>query len=562
MKKWRFKGPLLFKLTSLVLVVTLLSVGVTTFFVARLAQRSLENRAREDLNADAQMISLSLSEAWEERFTDPQAFPEQVAFLERITKRTISIVEPSGLLAAGPSPEELDEQDYFTASAPLEGGAVLHVFMATDEISSMSARIARGSMLIAVLVAASAVAVAFVVNRSITTPIQDLLALVRSLQQREFGRMVLVRSTDEIGQLGRAFNELSEILDDLFQTISSREGQLDTILSSMDDGVIAVNMRREVILANRAAADVWDLPEQAIGQNIFEATRHEELTRILEKTMDSKETFTSEVRVRPGSERTIAITSSPLQDQKGKIQGAVAVMRDVTSLRHLEQMRQEFVSNVSHELRTPLTSIKGFVETLLNGHLDDNQLLERFLNIISAETDRMIALINDLLDLSRIESGKLRINKTAVDMKKVFDDTVLLLQSKAEEKQITLENNIYDPVIVEGDEKLLRQVALNLVDNGVKYTPEGGRVWIEAEQGLDHVEFLVIDNGVGIGSEHLDRLFERFYRVDKGRSRQTGGTGLGLAIVKHIIDRHKGTIAVESRVGKGTKIRITLKRAN
>lgn len=136
------------------------------------------------------------------------------------------------------------------------------------------------------------------------------------------------------------------------------------------------------------------------------------------------------------------------------------------------------------------------------------------------------------------------------------------MQSKAEEKQITLENNIYDPVIVEGDEKLLRQVALNLVDNGVKYTPEGGRVWIEAEQGLDHVEFLVIDNGVGIGSEHLDRLFERFYRVDKGRSRQTGGTGLGLAIVKHIIDRHKGTIAVESRVGKGTKIRITLKRAN
>jgi two-component system phosphate regulon sensor histidine kinase PhoR len=278
--------------------------------------------------------------------------------------------------------------------------------------------------------------------------------------------------------------------------------------------------------------------------------------------MDSGETFTNEVRLRPGSERTIAITSSPLQDPRGRIQGAVAVMRDVTSLRHLEQMRQEFVSNVSHELRTPLTSIKGFVETLLNGHLDDKQLLERFLNIIKAETDRMIALINDLLDLSRIEGGKLRFNKAAVDMKKVFDDTVLLLQSKAEDKQITLQNNIYDPIIVEGDEKLLRQVALNLVDNGVKYTPEGGRVWIEAEQGLDSVEFIVADTGVGIASEHLDRIFERFYRVDKGRARQTGGTGLGLAIVKHIIDRHKGTIAIESRVGKGTKIRITLKKMN
>jgi two-component system phosphate regulon sensor histidine kinase PhoR len=405
-------------------------------------------------------------------------------------------------------------------------------------------------------------AVAYVVNRSITIPIYDLLGLVRKMQERKFGRMVLVRSTDEIGQLGRAFNELSEVLDDLFATIRNREGQLDTILSSMDDSVIAVNMRRDIILANRAAADLWDLPENGIGQNIFEATRHEELTRILEKTMDSGETFTNEVRLRPGSERTIAITSSPLQDPRGRIQGAVAVMRDVTSLRHLEQMRQEFVSNVSHELRTPLTSIKGFVETLLNGHLDDKQLLERFLNIIKAETDRMIALINDLLDLSRIEGGKLRFNKAAVDMKKVFDDTVLLLQSKAEDKQITLQNNIYDPIIVEGDEKLLRQVALNLVDNGVKYTPEGGRVWIEAEQGLDSVEFIVADTGVGIASEHLDRIFERFYRVDKGRARQTGGTGLGLAIVKHIIDRHKGTIAIESRVGKGTKIRITLKKMN
>ena len=332
-------------------------------------------------------------------------------------------------------------------------------------------------------------------------------------------------------------------------------------MSSMDDSVIAVNMRRDIILANRAAADLWDLPENGIGQNIFEATRHEELTRILEKTMDSGETFTNEVRLRPGSERTIAITSSPLQDPRGRIQGAVAVMRDVTSLRHLEQMRQEFVSNVSHELRTPLTSIKGFVERCSTAISMTSSFWSGFEHH-QAETDRMIALINDLLDLSRIEGGKLRFNKAAVDMKKVFDDTVLLLQSKAEDKQITLQNNIYDPIIVEGDEKLLRQVALNLVDNGVKYTPEGGRVWIEAEQGLDSVEFIVADTGVGIASEHLDRIFERFYRVDKGRARQTGGTGLGLAIVKHIIDRHKGTIAIESRVGKGTKIRITLKKMN
>ena len=334
-------------------------------------------------------------------------------------------------------------------------------------------------------------------------------------------------------------------------------------MSSMDDGVIAVNMRREVILANRAAADLFQHEVvEMMGRNQFEATRNEELSRLLEKTMDERVSFSQEVRLRPGSERTLAVTCSPLEDQRGRIQGAVAVMRDVTSLRHLEQMRQEFVANVSHELRTPLTSIKGFSETLLNSNFEDKALSERFLKIINDETDRMIALINDLLDLSRIESGKQPLKKEPVDMKRVFEDTVLMLQGKADEKGITLENNVYTSAIVEGDEKLLKQVALNLVDNGVKYTPEGGKVWIEAEQGLDSIEFIIGDTGLGIASEHLDRLFERFYRVDKGRARHMGGTGLGLAIVKHIIDKHKGTIAVESRVGKGTKIRITLKKMN
>lgn len=562
MKKWSFRGPLLFKLTALVLVVTLLSVGVTTFFVARLAQSSLTKRVQAEVSSDAQLIALGLSRELSARTQDPAGLERQIELLESTTGRSIRILDSAGRVEAGSTPEDFAADRYFVASHELGDGLVLQVMAPKEEITSISRSMARGSLLLALVVATVAVAVAYLVNRSITNPIQDLLVLVRSLQDRQFGRMVLVRSTDEIGQLGRAFNELSEILEDLFVTISSREGQLDTVLSSMDDGVIAVNMRREVILANRAAADLFDLPEDTIGQNLFEATRHDELTRLLEKTMDAKDTFTKEMRLRPGSERTIAITSSPLQDPKGRIQGAVAVMRDVTSLRHLEQMRQEFVSNVSHELRTPLTSIKGFVETLMSGHLEDKELLERFLGIINAETDRMIALINDLLDLSRIESGKQPLNKTAVDMQKVFDDTVLLLQSKAQDKRITLENNIYYPVLVEGDEKLLRQVALNLVDNGVKYTQEGGRVWIEAEQGIDSVEFIVADTGVGIASEHLDRIFERFYRVDKGRARQTGGTGLGLAIVKHIIDKHKGTIAIESRVGKGTKIRITLKRAN
>lgn len=556
MRKWSFSKPLLFKLTSLALVVTLLSVGVTTFFVARYAQSTLERRTRADLLTDAQIIRLALE-------TDTDDLREKIPSLAAASERMITIEDAEGNVIVDTIPQGIDASKLIAAQLRLEDQGILRVSIRTDEIRDIYDNLVRGSIIIGFLVALAAIVVAFLLNRAISRPLQDLLVAVRRLQEREFGRKVLVQSTDEIGQLGKAFNELSETLEELFFTISDREGTLDTVLSSMDDGVIAVNMRREVILANRAAADLFHHAEkEMIGKNQFEATRNEELSRILEKTMDGKDSFSQEMRLRPGSERTIAVTSSPLEDQHGKIQGAVAVMRDVTSLRHLEQMRQEFVANVSHELRTPLTSIKGFSETLLNSNFEDRALYERFLNIINNETDRMIALINDLLDLSRIESGKQPLNKGAVDMKKVFDETVLMLENKAAAKGVTIENNIYNSVMVEGDEKLLKQVALNLVDNGVKYNVEGGKVWIEAEQGLDSVEFIIGDTGLGIATDHLDRIFERFYRVDKGRARHMGGTGLGLAITKHIIDKHKGTIAIESRVGKGTKFRITLKRIN
>lgn len=537
-------------------MVTLLSVGVTTFFIAHYAKITLEDKARADLLNDAQMIRLALQETTGD-------LKARIETLSATSGRIVTLKDASGHTVVDTIPEDRAFDDLITVHVRLEDQGALLVSIPEEGILRIYHNLIRGSILVGVLVAAAAVGVAYLLNRAITNPLQDLLVAVRRLQEKQFGRKVLVQSTDEIGQLAKAFNELSETLEELFFTIGDREGTLDTVLSSMDDAVVAVNMRREVILANRAAADLFHhRPEDMIGKNQFEATRNEELARLLEKTMDGKDSFSQEMRLRPGSERTIAVTSSPLEDQRGKIQGAVAVMRDVTSLRHLEQMRQEFVANVSHELRTPLTSIKGFAETLLNSNFEDRALSERFLRIIDNETDRMIALINDLLDLSRIESGKQPLKMGAVDLKEVFEDTVLMLQNKANAKGVTLENNIYTSAMVEGDEKLLKQVALNLVDNGIKYNSEGGRVWIEAEQGLDSVEVIVGDTGLGIATEHLDRIFERFYRVDKGRARHMGGTGLGLAITKHIIDKHKGTIAIESRLGKGTKIRITLKKIN
>ena len=256
----------------------------------------------------------------------------------------------------------------------------------------------------------------------------------------------------------------------------------------------------------------------------------------------------------------MAVTSSPLEDETGKTIGVVIVLRDVTELRRLESMRREFVANVSHELRTPLTSIKGFVETILNGKTNDAALVERFLTIVNGETDRMISLINDLLDLTRIESRRQKLVFEEVNIKEIFDDTITILSSKAEQKEITVENRL-DDLIALGDSKLLRQVSINLVDNAIKYNKQGGHVWVDAVVNDGIAQISVSDTGFGIPSEHLERVFERFYRVDKGRSRQMGGTGLGLSIVKHIIERHKGRIWAESEYEQGTKITFTLKVA-
>lgn len=554
-----FSKPLLFKLTSLALVVTLLSVGVTTFFVVQVAQNSLIERVKVSLSSEAEVIRLYLDDI------DPMepAYQDRVVEIGRQSGRYLTVMQVTGGIVAQSHTEDIPLADQVTVTMSLDDGLVLRIGMEESEISSAIQGLIRGAIFVGVLVAGISILFAYFVNRAIAGPIIDLLEVVRRLKHREFGRRVLVRSEDEIGQLGRAFNDLSETLEELFDAISDRERKLDAILASMSDGVLAVNMQRRVILANRSVADMFNIDEQSIiGKNQFEATRNTDLSKLLDDTIDSGESIVKEIKARPGSERTIAVTSSPLKNQDGSALGAVAVLRDVTKLRHLELMRQEFVANVSHELRTPLTSIKGFVETLLAGNLDDRALTERFLSIIDGETDRMIALINDLLDLSRIESGKQPLNLEPVDLKQIFDDTIMILQNKADAKQMTVQNLIYDSVVVQGDAKLLKQVAINLVDNAIKYTPEGGTVTVEAVKSPDDVEIIVSDNGLGIPAQHLDRIFERFYRVDKGRARNMGGTGLGLAIVKHIVDKHKGSICAESRVGKGTKMRLTLRRMN
>lgn len=550
--------PLLLKLTLLALVVTLLSTGVATFFISFSAREALRERHMDDLASDARVAAFFLSRS------EPEDLQTAVAALGDALDRQVTVIDSAGSIAAE-SGHEPTEAAMLSASAPLAQGGLVQIAQPEGVVAEEFMPLYRAALLVVALALLLAVGTAFAANRSITDPLNEMLYVTKRLQNGEFGRRVLVKSRDELGQLGRSFNELSKTLEEMFDTIHDRESKLNAVLSSMDDGVLAVNLELRVILANRAVGELRGIDEDLlIGRDLTEVIQSDELTDVIAESIDEETSTTKEIKLLPSSERTLSVNVSPLEGEDSSIIGAVAVLRDVTNLRRLERMRREFVANVSHELRTPLTSIKGFVETLLNGKLDDPELLKRFLNIVNGETDRMIALINDLLDLSRIESGRIAVTFEEVNIRQVFDETIMILQAKAEEKSILLENHMRDDIMVYGDAKLLKQVAVNLVDNGIKYNQEEGMVWVDAElhEDEDEVEIIVADSGVGIADEHIDRVFERFYRVDKGRSRSMGGTGLGLSIVRHIVERHHGTVSARSREDQGTEIRFTLRLAN
>ncbi|HEY8532174.1 MAG TPA: ATP-binding protein, partial [Limnochorda sp.] len=267
---------------------------------------------------------------------------------------------------------------------------------------------------------------------------------------------------------------------------------------------------------------------------------------------------TRTLRLMRPAERELQIRSAPLRSVAGGLDGAVAVLRDVTEMRRLEQVRTEFVANVSHELRTPLTAIKGFIETLLDGAVDDPATARRFLEIVRRETDRLVRLINDLLDLSRLESPHLEVQLVPVDLKPLVEECLELFRHRAASRSIELSCELQGSLWALGDASLIRQVLVNLVDNAVKYTPPGGRVWISGGLEGSWAELAVSDTGPGIPGRALNRVFERFYRVDKARSRDMGGTGLGLSIVRHAVERQGGRVWVESAPGEGSTFRVRL----
>lgn len=332
------------------------------------------------------------------------------------------------------------------------------------------------------------------------------------------------------------------------------------ILSSMTEGVVVLDKSGNIIIANSAIRKIFDLNDRELtGLSTLEVIRNYDLHVFLNEVLQAKKPMTKEIEMLSPVNKIFEIHASPFWQENGDFKGVVAVFYDITELRKLERIRSEFVANVSHELRTPLSSIKGYVETLLDGAINDSENNMKFLNIINEHTKRLDRLINDLLDLSKIETKRIELKLEVLNIKDTINKVISLLKTKTDEREITIETNIPEDLLqIKADKNKLEQVFFNLLDNAIKFNVDKGRITISVEILADKIRIDISDTGIGIPEKDLPRIFERFYRVDKTRSRELGGTGLGLSIIKHIVELHEGTVSVESKLNKGSKFSFTL----
>jgi two-component system phosphate regulon sensor histidine kinase PhoR len=370
-----------------------------------------------------------------------------------------------------------------------------------------------------------------------------------------------VPDSEELASLAEALNQMAAQLDRRIKTIVSQRNEMETVLASMREGVVAIDNEERIININTAAARFFECnPEDCPGRSLQEIIRNSALQRFVRQSISSKFPKEDDISLHHNGEKTLHLRSSPLLNANKEHIGTLVVFNDVTHLRRLEDMRRDFVANVSHEIKTPLTAIKGFVETLRLGNVDKPEETERFLGIIEKHVDRLSFIVEDLLSLSRIEQED---ERDAIQIEKgvildVLKSAIQICRSKAEEKKIEI-NHICDPKLTSYfDSSLLEQALVNLLDNSIKYSKPNSTIYLKAKLNDSEVKIIVEDRGIGISKKHLPRLFERFYRVDKARSRNLGGTGLGLAIVKHIAQAHGGNVTVESTLGEGSVFTIHL----
>ena len=580
------------KITGSYLILSIVFVLVLWFFISSIIQNTYTDMTEDHLIENAQLVSevITLGGLDEDRKTLDEWTSH---FNEEITLRYTIIGKDGTVIAdsesdietmdnhidrpeidavlvrnqdVGSSTRLSDTKDtsmmYVATPVKADGeiiGAV-RTSITTESIDNAISAIWTTLSAILFIILLVSVISAALLSYNITKPINRVINVTKRLQNKDYSARINAAYSGEIGNLNTSVNALAASLQAHVNEIEESEKQLNSIMSNLVSGVVLIDDKGFVDLTNHAT-------ERFLSKHTSKITGKEYsyvfgplgIDHLIETVIEDNVKRHDEAHIYFPEERILDVHIAPYYSQGWHQRGAIIVMHDITNIRRLEKMRSEFVANVSHELKTPITSVKGFAETLLSGDVPDKETADQFLRIIYDESERLNRLITDLLELSKIEKQAMPLKITDVNVNQIINNSTQTISKFARDKNITLHlPEIDEAVHVEADKDRLGQIVLNLVANAVNYTADNGAIFINVEERTSKVVISVRDTGMGIPAESLDRLFERFYRVDQARSRHSGGTGLGLAIVKHLVESHGGNIFVKSKEGIGSTFTVEL----
>jgi two-component system phosphate regulon sensor histidine kinase PhoR len=583
-----FSSPIFRKLLSSALLLIVVTLLVPYFYLTRSTTDREVQRVEQRLEAEARILQAEAANV------PPPQLEDWASQASERARARVTIVDPKGVALADShhDPESMenhaDRLEIIAAHQNLDGvgssirhsatinqdlcytaiqltyhdqpGYILRLAVSLDDVDSSIGALRWRILWASIYAALVALIFAYFFSKSFTQRIARLRVFAEGLVDAHFSQAPLPDADDELGALGRSLSTTAVQLRNLVDRLSVESVQREAILSSMVEGVLAVDSNLRITFANASFARVVGASNPIpAGKPLVEVVRAPELREVLTRVLTSGESVRRRMQLH-AAERIFEVQAAPLTS--GAARGAIAILHDVTELERLERIRRDFVANVSHELRTPLTAIRGYAETLLEGALEDQENNRRFLEIIKAHAIRLNNISSDLLTLSELEAGKARPEPEVVAVRAAVESAVRTLESEAQLRGVAMVCGRVVDAKVLGDRLQIEQAVVNLLDNAVKFNRPAGEVLLEVTRaGEGRIKITITDTGIGIPHEDLPRIFERFYRVDKARSREVGGTGLGLSIVKHIIERMNGSVSVESQLGKGSTFTLLLPAA-
>ncbi|HLC15517.1 MAG TPA: ATP-binding protein [Thermodesulfovibrionia bacterium] len=589
------RNRLLWRIYPTYLLITLIALLSIGWYTSLTLQDFYHNEVRSDLQSRTRLIDFYLSQ-----YLDTSVYKTNLdtvcRTIQNVSSTAVTLIGHDGavLCDSGSAASMMSEQSRFPevqealsgrtgyairhsasnhdamkmmylALPHLKDGKVIAVVRSAIPVTSIDSalgtiisRLLVGGLIIGFIAAI----VSLIISKRLIRPLEEMKKGAMRFAAGELNYRLRLYNAEEIADLAEAMNQMAVQLNDRLNRIARQNSEQEALLSSMVEGVIAVNNQEQIISINQAAASLFhiDNPESAMGRYLHEVIRKKSIHQFITQVLTSREVTESEIVIYEKDEKHLLARGTVLRSPDGEEIGTLVVLNDMTSLRRLETVRRDFVANVSHELKTPITSIKGFVETLSSGAIEDTENAKRFLAIISRQADRLEAIIEDLLTLAKIEQNADRAEILLKQglLKEVLEAAINDCELKWMGKNIRIQLSCPCELVVRMNNHLLEQAVSNLIDNAIKYSEPGSAVEVQAVQTPYGVKIHVTDYGRGISREHLSRIFERFYRVDKARSRKLGGTGLGLAIVKHIARVHHGNVLVDSIPGKGSVFTIIL----